>query len=74
MVLVRGGRALKVYLARLYSKQQAGKQCKHLIGKLLWPLTQLAGAGSHIIKLTSAPLCIGGHLGISIETGARLRF
>ena len=23
-------------------------------------LTQLAGAGSHIINLTSAPLCIGG--------------
>jgi hypothetical protein len=34
--------------------------CKHLMGKLLWPLASLVGAGSHIINLISAPLGIGG--------------
>jgi hypothetical protein len=33
---------------------------KHLIRELPWPLTQLAGAGSHIINLISASLCISG--------------
>lgn len=72
--------------------------CKHRNGKLLWSLTLLAGAESHNINLTSAPLCIGVHkagvrlvtwgyrfvggnnletldlLGISLETGARVKF
>jgi len=45
----------------LSSKGAKGILCGHLIGELLWPLTYLTGAGSYIITLISASLCIGGH-------------